>query len=70
MPDSDRPVETTVMALLEQVIVEAEKAQHLIQDDGRVTGEADRRSILDHVLKIRSLMMDVERVLGPKVLGP
>jgi hypothetical protein len=68
VPDSNRPIETTVMALLEQVIVEAESAQHLVQDDSRVTGESDRRAILDHVMKIRVLVKDVERALGPKIL--
>lgn len=68
MPDSNRPTETTVMALLEQVIVEAESAQRLVQDDSRVTGESDRRAILDHVMKIRVLVKDVERALGPKIL--
>lgn len=58
-----------VMALLEQVIVEAEHAQMLVQDDGRVSGEEDRRAILAHVMKIRSLVMGVERALGPKILG-
>jgi len=68
VPDSNRPTETTVMALLEQVIVEAESAQRLVQDDSRVTGESDRRAILDHVMKIRVLVKDVERALGPKIL--
>lgn len=67
-PDRRRPVEAKVMALLEQVIVEAEQAQALVQDDSRVTGESDRRGILDHLMKIRSLVMDVERALGPKIL--
>lgn len=57
------------MALLEQVIVEAERAQALIQDDSRVTGESDRRDILAHVMKIRSLMKEIELVLGPKILN-
>ena len=58
-----------VMALLEQVIVEAEHAQMLVQDDGRVTDESGRREILNHVMKIRSLVKDVEKALGPKILG-
>lgn len=58
------------MALLEQVIVEAESAQTLVQDDGRVTGEDDRRAILDHVMRIRALVKRVEATLGPRILDP
>lgn len=58
------------MALLEQVIVEAERAQTLVQDDGHVTGEDDRRAILDHVMRIRALVKQVETTLGPKILDP
>lgn len=70
MSDSLRPTEMAVMALLEQVIVEAERAQTLVQDDGRVTGEDDRRAILDHVMRIRALVKRVETTLGPKILDP
>lgn len=70
MPDSLRPTEMAVMALLEQVIVEAERAQTLVQDDGRVTGEDDRREILAHVMRVRALVKQVEAALGPKILGP
>lgn len=68
MSDSLRPTEMAVMALLEQVIVEAERAQTLVQDDGRVTGEDDRREILNHVMRIRALVKRVETALGPKIL--
>lgn len=68
MSDSLRPTEMAVMALLEQVIVEAERAQRLVQDDGRVTDENDRRAIKDHVMRIRALVMDVEKALGTKIL--
>ncbi len=57
------------MALLEQVIVEAEHAQQLVQDDGRVTDEFDRRAIKDHLMKIRSTVMEIEKALGSKVLS-
>lgn len=70
MSDSLRPTEMAIMALLEQVIVEAEHAQMLIQDDGRVTDESDRRAILAHVMRIRAIVKDVEAALGPKILDP
>lgn len=58
------------MALLEQVIVEAEQAQMLVQDDGRVTDENDRRAIKDHLMRIRSIVMELEKTLGTKILTP
>ncbi len=58
-----RPQETAVMALLEQIIHLSEEAQGLVQDDSRITGQSDREEIRDRMLHIRSLTLEVERLL-------
>lgn len=62
---SPQPTETEVMAHLERIIRAAEEAQAWIQDDSRITGERDRRSILLQLLVIRSAVLEIERLLQP-----
>lgn len=68
MDDSEKPMESGVMALFEQIIFECEHAQSLIQDDSLITGEQDRRSIMSHVMKIRYLSKQIDITLGSKIL--
>lgn len=59
----DRPREAEVMALLEQILVLVEQAQKYIQDDGRITG-LDKEEIQDRTLRIRSLSLEIDHLLG------
>ena len=56
------------MAGLERIISEAEAAETCIQDDGLVTGETDRRTILNRLMNIRAACHAVEVALGPHIL--
>ena len=66
--NSNRPRESAVMAGLERIIAEAEAAEALVQDDGWVTNELERRTILNRLSNIRAAVHEVELALGPKVM--
>jgi hypothetical protein len=65
---SARPREATVLAHLERIVVEAERGEALVQDDGLVTDERDRRAILDALAAIRAACREVEIALGAKII--
>ena len=59
-----RPNEAEVMALLEQIIAEAADAERYIQDDSRISGASDRQEITERLMRIRSLTMEIERIVS------
>lgn len=63
-----RPTETGVMVCLEQMTRLLEEAQGFIQDDSRITGQSDREEIRDRMLRLRSISLEVERLLFDRVL--
>lgn len=60
----ERPREMEVMALLEQIIHAAEQAEGFIQDDSKITGRRDVGEIRSHMMHIRFLTLEVDRLLG------
>jgi len=64
----ERPRETEVMALLEQVICTAEKAQSFVQDDGRISG-TDSEKMLDLMMHIRSLSLEIDHLMVRPAIG-
>lgn len=60
-----RPRETTLMAKLDALCREAEDAMALVQDDGRITGYAEKIEIVRKLGRMRSLIRDAETALAP-----
>jgi hypothetical protein len=64
MDDTERrPMEARVMADLDKIIVEAEAAMRLIQDDSRMSGPADKAAILKAVFTIESRIKSLREAL-------
>ncbi len=61
--DANRPLETEIMSALERIILRAEEAEALIQDDSRVTGIEDREGLREKMRAIRALTIEVEQAL-------
>jgi hypothetical protein len=57
-----RTLETEVMALLEQIIITAEEAQALVQDDSHISAR-DRDAIQEKMLHLRGLTIEIDHAI-------
>lgn len=58
-----RPMEARIMADLDKIVVEAESAMRLIQDDSRMSGPMDKNGILRSVFNIEAKLKSLKEVL-------
>lgn len=60
-----RPRESALLAKLDTLCREAEDMMALVQDDGRISGPAEKAEILRKLHRVKALAREAEQLLSP-----